>query len=204
MEESCNRCHRNKWLQWRHNGRDSVSNHQPHDCLLKGLFRRRSKKTWKLCATGLCSGNSPGTGEYPAQMASNAENVSIWWRYHVVQGYFRSDWWLHLDDGAHTLARWRKPAPHLNIRMAYYQFRNPQVKDMVSRPFYLQNVNPYILEWRSLSWDGPSELFHQRIFQHYSNSMDQNFNVIPFWLWYRYHCLLMPRLYKCRLMCKTL
>ena len=22
-------------------------------------------------------------GEFPAQMASNAENVSIWWRYHV-------------------------------------------------------------------------------------------------------------------------
>ena len=32
-------------LQWLHNGRDSVSNHQPHDCLLNRLFRRRSKKT---------------------------------------------------------------------------------------------------------------------------------------------------------------
>ena len=28
-------------------------------------------------------GNSPGTGEFPAQMASNAKNVSIWWRRHV-------------------------------------------------------------------------------------------------------------------------
>ena len=27
-------------------------------------------------------GNSPGTGEFPAQMASSAENVSIWWRHH--------------------------------------------------------------------------------------------------------------------------
>ena len=27
-------------------------------------------------------GNSPGTGEFPAQMASYAENVSIWWRHH--------------------------------------------------------------------------------------------------------------------------
>ena len=27
-------------------------------------------------------GNSPVTGEFPAQMASNAENVSIWWRHH--------------------------------------------------------------------------------------------------------------------------
>ena len=70
-------------LRWRHNGRDSISNHQPYDCLLNRLFRRRWKKTSKLRVTGLCVGNSPGTGEFPAQMASNAENVSIWWRHHV-------------------------------------------------------------------------------------------------------------------------
>ena len=46
------------------------------------LFRRRSKKTWKLYVTGLCEGNSPVIREFPAQMASNAENVSIWWRHH--------------------------------------------------------------------------------------------------------------------------
>ena len=40
-------------LQWRHNGRDSVSNHQPHGCLLNRLFRRRSKKTSKFRVTGL-------------------------------------------------------------------------------------------------------------------------------------------------------
>ena len=27
------------------------------------------------------------TGEFPAQMASNAENVSIWWRNHERNGY---------------------------------------------------------------------------------------------------------------------
>ena len=70
-------------LQWRHNGRDSVSNHQPHDCLLNRLFRRRSKETSKLRVTGLYAGNSPVTREFPAQMASNAENVSIWWRHRV-------------------------------------------------------------------------------------------------------------------------
>ena len=69
-------------LQWRHNERGSVSNHQPHDCLLNRLYWRRSKKTSKLRLTGLCVGNSPGTGEFPAQMASYAENVSIWWRHH--------------------------------------------------------------------------------------------------------------------------
>ena len=29
-------------LQWRHDGRDGVSNPQPHHCLLNRLFRRRS------------------------------------------------------------------------------------------------------------------------------------------------------------------
>ena len=59
-------------LLWRHNGRGSVSNHQPQDCLFNILFKRISKKTSKL------------TGEFPAQLASNAENVSIWWRHHVI------------------------------------------------------------------------------------------------------------------------
>ena len=71
-------------LRWRHNDYAGVSNHQPHGCLLNRLFRRKSKKTSKLRVTGLCAGNSPGTGEFPAQMASYAENVSIWWRHHVV------------------------------------------------------------------------------------------------------------------------
>ena len=72
-------------LQWRHNGRNGVSNHQHHDYLLNRVFRRKSKKTSKLRVTGLCVGNSPVTGEFPAQMACNADYVSIWWRHHVVK-----------------------------------------------------------------------------------------------------------------------
>ena len=71
-------------LQWRHNGHDGASNHQPHDCLLNHLFRRRKKEASKLRGAGLYEGNYPMTGEFPAQMASNAENVSIWWRHHVA------------------------------------------------------------------------------------------------------------------------
>ena len=52
-------------LQWRHNGRDSFSNHQPYDCLLNRLFRRRSKKTSNLRVTDLCAGNSPGPVKSP-------------------------------------------------------------------------------------------------------------------------------------------
>ena len=76
---------RRSTLRWRLNRHDSISNQQPHHCLLNRLFGCRSKKTSKLRVTGLCAGNSPGTGEFPAQMASNAENVSIWWRhYHIT------------------------------------------------------------------------------------------------------------------------
>ena len=69
-------------LQWYYNGRDGVSNPRRLACLLNSLFRRRSEKTSKLRVTGLCEGNSPVTGEFPAQRASNADNVSIWWRHH--------------------------------------------------------------------------------------------------------------------------
>ena len=62
-----------KILPRRHNKRDGVSNHQPYDCLLNRLFTGRSKKTSKLRVTGLCEGNSPVIGEFPAQKASNAE-----------------------------------------------------------------------------------------------------------------------------------
>ena len=70
-------------LQWRHNGHNGISSLQPHDCLHNRLFRHRSKKTSKLRVTGYCEGNSPVTGEFPAQRTSNAENVSIWWRHHL-------------------------------------------------------------------------------------------------------------------------
>ena len=64
-------------LQWCHNGRDCVSNHQPHDCLLNRIFRRRSKKSSKFHVTDVSVGN---------QWASNVENVSIWRCHHALDG----------------------------------------------------------------------------------------------------------------------
>ena len=48
-------------------------------------------------------GNSPATGEFPAQMASNAENVSIWWRHHVIL-YCSSNWVHAITEQLHL--RW--------------------------------------------------------------------------------------------------
>ena len=76
----------------RHNGRDSISNHQLHLCLLNRLFMHRWTKTSKLCVTGLCAGNSPVAGEFPAQMVSNTENVPIWWRHHVMNMFSMMSW----------------------------------------------------------------------------------------------------------------
>ena len=44
------------------------------------------------------AGNSPGTGEFPAQMANNAENVSIWWRHHgfLLQRTGNTKFWSFL------------------------------------------------------------------------------------------------------------
>ena len=90
-------------LQWRHDGRGSVSSHQHHDCLLNRLFRLISRKTSKLRVTGLCAGNSPVTGEFLTKMSSNTKNVSIWWRHHVSESprmetawgtnLSRIEWW---------------------------------------------------------------------------------------------------------------
>ena len=100
----------------------SVWNHQPRDCLLNCLFRRRSKKTSMLRVTGLCGGSSPGTGEFPAQMASNAENVSIWWRHQACKHIFltcilRSFKRLNLKD--HTCMYISKSTQWVNMQRIY-------------------------------------------------------------------------------------
>ena len=41
------------------------------------VYSDADKKTLKLRVNGLCAGKLPGTGEFPAQMASYSENVSI-------------------------------------------------------------------------------------------------------------------------------
>ena len=93
-------------LQWRYNECDGVSNHWRLNCLPNRLFRRRSKKTSKLRFTGLCEGNSPVTGGFPAQRTSDAEKVPfddvimkalvkcprvLWQSHGVIPEYMRSE-----------------------------------------------------------------------------------------------------------------
>ena len=76
---------------WRHNERGGVSNHQPHDCLLNRLFRRRSKKLINI--------------ELPAQKASNAENVPIWWRHQDCRTQEHSSTGRHISRHYITILR---------------------------------------------------------------------------------------------------
>ena len=59
-------------LQWRHNEHDGVSNNRRR--LAQPFVQAEIKKPAKLRVTGLCH------GEFTGDRASNAENVSIWWR----------------------------------------------------------------------------------------------------------------------------
>ena len=90
------------------------------------------KKTSKLRITGLCAGNSPGTGEFPTQMASNAENVSIWWRHHESVR-----WWkqtnMHYSDAtwASQITDKSTVCSRLFFRLVTEQAPNPRIADFL-------------------------------------------------------------------------
>ena len=80
-------------LQWRHNGCDGVSNHQPHYCLPNRLFWRRKNKHQSSASLAFVWGIHRWPMSSP-QMASNAENVSIWWRHHGLT-FLSTQYWNH-------------------------------------------------------------------------------------------------------------
>ena len=77
-------------LKWRHNEHDGLT-----VVYWTVYSRRRSKKTSKPHVIGRCEGNSLVTGEFPAQRASKAEKVSIWWRHHEDIG--QRNKWMHWE-----------------------------------------------------------------------------------------------------------
>ena len=91
-------------LWWCHNEPDGVSDHRRLHYLFNCLFRQRSKQTSVLRVTSLCESNPPLTSGFPSQRASNAYNVSIWYRHHVKQNVFKmSASCRSLCSGVHVL-----------------------------------------------------------------------------------------------------
>ena len=116
-----------KSLQWCHNGHSGISNHQPHHCLRNRLFGHRSKKISKLRVTGLCAGNSPMTGEFPAQMASKAENVSIWWLHHVNSSPPSAAYMYQWTGSSLVQVAWTNPG-RLSIKLLGTNLSEIQIK----------------------------------------------------------------------------
>ena len=57
----------------------------------------KAPRHWPLC------GEFTGTGEFPAQRASYAENVSIWWRHHGDQAIVPLPVRQHMDSIYHDI-----------------------------------------------------------------------------------------------------
>ena len=86
-----------QWPRWRLKSPASRSYTQS---FIRAQIKENIKapRNWPLC------GEFAGTGEFPAQRASNAENVSIWWRHHVlfdmcvlimaIQCVTHVSWWM--------------------------------------------------------------------------------------------------------------
>ena len=145
-------------LQWRHNWRDSVSNHQLHYCLLNRLFRRRSKKTSKLRVTGLCAENSPGTGEFPAQMASNAENVSILWRHHADRNPPGFEFFSQRPVMRNTFPYYGAfmcPGPRVEVTKApFVHFSVREIFDRAKVHVRFFKSHPYVTDVMSIKYEG--------------------------------------------------
>ena len=115
-----------QWVGWRLKSPGSRLFTQP-------FIRAQIKGNIKARVTGLCAWNSPGTGEFPAQMASNAENVSIWWRHHGKTYQKTSDiptswatpYKKHVSPFCHCVCWWSSTVRYSGIGTGNYrQFSN--------------------------------------------------------------------------------
>ena len=104
------------------------SNHQPDDCLLNRLFKVQINEKLKAPRDWPLRGNSPVTDEFPAQRASSAENVSIWWRHH----------------------------PLINCRVCYWKVTDQRIQSVGSRSRYhifeIDNCPRHMHWWKSHIW----------------------------------------------------
>ena len=90
-------------LQWSHNGRNGVSNHQPHDCLLKRLFRHTWNKYQSSSSLAFVRGihrwpaNSPPKGPVTRKMLPFYDVIMgtmyycDYYKYHIGE----HAWWVY-------------------------------------------------------------------------------------------------------------
>ena len=116
-----------KWARWRLKSPASRLFTKP---FIQGADQ---KKTSQLRVTGLCAGNSPVTGEFHAQRASDVENVSIWWRHHDIGG--------SQSQGTHLLTKIIQTC--IGIRTWISDYSHIKHWDLIARPF--SNLNGLLI-----------------------------------------------------------
>ena len=94
-----------KSLQWRHNDPWWRLKSPASRLFTQSFIRAQIKENIKASRHWPLCGEFTGTGEFPAQRASYTENVSIWWRHHVM-AHLQAAWWPSLrtpywGPGAH-------------------------------------------------------------------------------------------------------
>ena len=165
--------------QWRHDGLDGVSSHHPHDCLPNRLFRQ-IKETSKLRVTGLCVGNSPVAGEFPVQMSSNAENVSIWWRHLDL---FR----LTISDALKVISSrhiWTLAIRRLYLNHFFTHNKIQQTLIAIRFRLYYNNIHRFCCHHRKdFKWFMRNTFpFHRRGSGHQHNCMINHFTYPYVWV----------------------
>ena len=102
--------------------------------------------------TCLCAANSPMTGEFLAQRASNAENVSIWW--------------CHLDMHQHQPTKWKGHFVLYNLMNYWLRCYRKTCIDIFLLVCYYNDISRRLLPFHSIyiflwwNWSKHFQTYH--------------------------------------------
>ena len=133
-------------------------------------------------------GNSPATGEFPSQRASNAENVSIWWRHHDLIFFATSKQSRELYLPLHE--SWQSTVILLKVYQPIGRV-NPVTTLIVATRFAYATTEPWILYMNFILADIRMERIHDKLYMasssfssiscHFLNK-DKTINKIYIWI----------------------
>ena len=114
------------------------------------VYQAQIKENIKAPRHWPLSGEFTGTGEFPAQRASNAENVSIWWRHHVSRTLeatcYTICWIIQMHPCLNQAFRYQiRVLVHCKIPSLHRSIRGTGKINLV--PFYAQRLTK--TEWIS-------------------------------------------------------
>ena len=127
-----------QWARWRLKSPASR-------LLIQQFIRVQIKENIKAPRHWPLWGNSPVAGEFPSQMANNAQNVSIWWRHHdnpfiyfnPLKHYNVSPIWKFREDQTSN-----KPK---NLKFEF-KMRIRNQTDIAQHMYHFVAIKPYVID----------------------------------------------------------